>query len=109
MCVCTTHNTTGTALRPGSDHVGYSWSSHVCVLKRARFASVKSFLGTPPELQTKLKHALKIPDLFLDRMYLQSNGFSGYEVSLDQDQRVESYSGFIYRVTESGQGLLTST
>jgi hypothetical protein len=25
-------------------------------------------------------------------MYLQSNGFSGYEVSLDQDEEVESYS-----------------
>lgn len=41
-----------------------------------------------------LKHKLKIPELFLDRMCLQSNGFSGYEVSLDQHEEVESYSKY---------------
>lgn len=56
---------------------------------------------TPPELQTKLKQKLKIPDLFLDRMCLQSNGFSGYEVSLDQDQGVETYSGLRHLSNET--------
>ncbi|CAI6342361.1 unnamed protein product [Periconia digitata] len=56
------------------------------------FGSVKSFLETPPEVQAKLKQKLEIPGLFLDRMSLQSNGFSGYEVSLGQNERVESYT-----------------
>jgi hypothetical protein len=49
-------------------------------------------LSTAPELQENLRDKLKIPPFFFDRMYLQSNGFCGYDVWLDKNEEVEFYS-----------------
>jgi hypothetical protein len=49
-------------------------------------------LSTAPELQENLRDKLKIPLFFFDRMYLQSNGFCGYDVWLDKNEEVEFYS-----------------
>jgi hypothetical protein len=57
-----------------------------------RFATAASFLNAAPEVQESLRSKLSIPHFFFDRMYLQSNGFSGYDVWLDQNEKVESYS-----------------
>lgn len=83
---------TGAPLRPGSNHVGRLWSSSVRDLIQNRFTSTKSFLNTAPELHESLRSKLNIPQFFFDRMYLQSNGFSGYDIWLDQNEEVESYT-----------------
>ena len=91
VCEYRTHRATGAPLRPGSNHVGRLWSSSVRDLTQNRFTSTKSFLNTAPELHESLRSKLNIPQFFFDRMYLQSNGFSGYDIWLNQNEEVESY------------------
>ena len=57
-----------------------------------RFASTRSFLSTAPELQDNLRNKLKIPAFFFDKMHLQLNGFRGYDVRLDANDKIEFYS-----------------
>ena len=54
-----------------------------------------------PELQKDLRDKLKIPSFFLDRMYLQSSGFCGYDVWLAKNEEVDFYS--IYRSAGKSQ------
>ncbi|OAG08765.1 uncharacterized protein CC84DRAFT_1204042, partial [Paraphaeosphaeria sporulosa] len=56
------------------------------------FTSTNSFLSTVPGFQKELKSTLKIHQFFFDRIYLQSNGFCGHEVWLDDNEKVECYT-----------------
>jgi hypothetical protein len=58
-------------------------------LTPSRFASAASFLNTATDLRKSLRSKMKVPQFFFKRMYLQSNGFCGYDVSLDRNEEVE--------------------
>jgi hypothetical protein len=54
--------------------------------------SAASFLNTAADLQKSLRSKIKIPQVIVKRMYLQSNGFCGYDVWLDGNEEVKFYS-----------------
>ncbi|PSN62773.1 purine and uridine phosphorylase, partial [Corynespora cassiicola Philippines] len=56
------------------------------------FTSAQSFLNAAPKVQEDIKNQLKIPRFFFDRAFLQSNGFSGDDIWLDENEEVTSYT-----------------
>lgn len=63
-----------------------------CSLITPTFTSTESYLKNPPKLRGELESQLRIPQMFFDRMYVQSNGFAGHSASLSDNEELESYS-----------------
>jgi hypothetical protein len=57
-----------------------------------RFTSTKCYLDNSPKLREELENKLRIPQMFFNRMYVQSNGFAGHKAWLDDNEEVKSYS-----------------
>jgi hypothetical protein len=49
-------------------------------LTPSRFTSAASFLNTATDLWKSPRSKMKIPQFFFERMFLQLNGFCGYDV-----------------------------
>jgi hypothetical protein len=56
-----------------------------------RFASTDSFLQASPELRNKITQKLTIPPFLFNKMYLECNGYSGFDFRLDQKNEIQSF------------------
>ena len=50
------------------------------------------YLDASPRLREEMESQLRIPPAFFDSMYVQSNGFAGHHLWLDDNDEVKCYS-----------------
>lgn len=82
----------GAQLCPSPSHVSRFYHSLEHSLTLCGFTSTKGYLNAPLALREELERQLRVPAALFDRMYIQSNGFAGHSLWLDNDDEVKCYS-----------------